>query len=322
MGGRLSVESAPDVGSVFRFTVPFARLADHAAATMALPASGRARASTLAGSPPRAAPGLRILVAEDNPVNRLVTVRLLEKAGHFPVPAEDGREALAVAARGDIDLVLIDVQMPEMDGLAATVAIRRLPNGAGLPIVALTAHVLPGDRERCLAAGMNEYLTKPIEGEALLAAIARMMSKADAAVRDPERSPSTPALEREWLLANIDHDPALLAELVLLYRAETPVLLRDLRAACAEDAGGNVERLAHRLKGSLATLGARQAAAAAARLEAAGHARAVGVYTRLADDLAREMARLDDELLTLAAESGAGERAAAQARDSELTPRH
>jgi two-component system sensor histidine kinase/response regulator len=107
---------------------------------------------------------LRVLLAEDNAVNQRLTVRLLEKRGHRVVVAGNGREALAALEKECFDLVLMDVQMPEMDGLAATVAIREKEIGTGmrLPVVALTAHAMKGDRERCLAAGMDEYLSKPI----------------------------------------------------------------------------------------------------------------------------------------------------------------
>jgi CheY-like chemotaxis protein len=106
-----------------------------------------------------AARPLRILVAEDNPINQLVAVRLLEKHGHTVVVACNGREAVAAVQGGGIDLVLMDIQMPEMDGLEATAAIRAAEAGAGrrLPILALTALAMVGDRERCLAAGMDGY---------------------------------------------------------------------------------------------------------------------------------------------------------------------
>jgi CheY-like chemotaxis protein len=122
-------------------------------------------------------PPLRILVAEDNPINQRVAVRLLEKHGHTVVLACNGREAVAAVEGGGIDLVLMDVEMPEMDGLAATAAIRAAePDGERLPILALTALTVDGDRERCLAAGMDGYLTKPIRGEHLLRAVAEAVA--------------------------------------------------------------------------------------------------------------------------------------------------
>jgi CheY-like chemotaxis protein len=117
---------------------------------------------------------LRILVAEDNVINQLVAVRLLEKQGHTVALAVNGKEALALLAAGQFDAVFMDVQMPEMDGLEATAAIRAGERGTGrhLPIIALTAHALPADRERCLASGMDAYLAKPVRGSDLADALA------------------------------------------------------------------------------------------------------------------------------------------------------
>jgi two-component system, sensor histidine kinase and response regulator len=121
---------------------------------------------------------LRILLVEDNPVNRKVAVRLLEKQGHTLITANNGREALQVLSQIEwsADLVLMDVQMPEMDGYQATAAIRQLEEtrGGRLPIVAMTAHALDRDRERCLAAGMDAYLTKPIRMERLVEVLERV----------------------------------------------------------------------------------------------------------------------------------------------------
>jgi two-component system, sensor histidine kinase and response regulator len=105
-----------------------------------------------------------VLLAEDNPVNQLLATRLLEKRGHHVIVAHNGTDALAALDRQRFDLVLMDLQMPEMDGFEATAAIREREKGGGfhIPVIALTAHAMKGDREKCLAAGMDGYLTKPI----------------------------------------------------------------------------------------------------------------------------------------------------------------
>jgi signal transduction histidine kinase/CheY-like chemotaxis protein len=158
MGGRLWVESRPGQGSCFRFTVRVHRVAE------AAPAPVPARAPEC----PPARP-LRVLVAEDNPINQQVIVRMLARLGHAVELAGNGREALEAVARNRFDAVLMDVQMPEMTGLEAAQAIRRAEAGSGrhVPIVALTAHAMKGDRERCIASGMDSYLSKPIRSAEL-----------------------------------------------------------------------------------------------------------------------------------------------------------
>jgi CheY-like chemotaxis protein len=118
---------------------------------------------------------LRILLTEDNLVNQRVAVRILERAGHRVTLARNGREAIEKWSAQSFDLILMDVQMPEVDGLQATVAIREREraSGAHIPIIAMTAYALSGDRERCLASGMNDYLTKPIDSRLLLELLGR-----------------------------------------------------------------------------------------------------------------------------------------------------
>jgi two-component system sensor histidine kinase/response regulator len=121
-------------------------------------------------------PPLNILLVEDNLINQKLAARLLEKAGHVVTLAGNGKEALEQIAVREFDLVLMDISMPEMDGLEATQVIRQQENGARrLPIVALTAHAMVGDRERCLAAGMDHYVTKPVQTQVLFAAMAEVL---------------------------------------------------------------------------------------------------------------------------------------------------
>jgi CheY-like chemotaxis protein len=125
-------------------------------------------------------PGLRVLVAEDNPINRRLAVALLERMGHSPVIVENGRDAVREVEKGNFDLVLMDVQMPEVDGLEATAAIRTAERFTGrcTPIIAMTAHAMKGDREQCLNAGMDGYVAKPISGKSLSQAIDTVLAGA------------------------------------------------------------------------------------------------------------------------------------------------
>jgi len=163
MGGSIWVESRPGNGSCFRFT---ARLRVAAPRTSVPEPAGRP-------APRHSTPALRILLVEDHPVNRQLVVRILEKRGHRVSVAVNGREAVEAVASQEFDAVLMDVQMPEMNGLEATAAIRRneCAGGRHTPIVAMTAHAIKGDREACIACGMDGYLSKPVRAAELLDAL-------------------------------------------------------------------------------------------------------------------------------------------------------
>jgi len=158
-----------------------------------VPAPGSVPRPAIAARPASAAAKLRILVAEDNAVNRRVALRILEKAGHHVVLVEDGKKALETVCAGTFDVVLMDVQMPEMDGLEATRAIRRHEKltSTHAPITALTAHAMSGDRERCLEAGTDDYISKPINARALLNLLEKLGEKPrDKPGAEPSAKPS------------------------------------------------------------------------------------------------------------------------------------
>jgi CheY-like chemotaxis protein len=194
-------------------------------------------------------------------------VRLLEKLGHRVAVARDGRETLAAWRGRPFDVILMDVQMPEMDGLEATAAIRAAEAGTGrhTPVVALTAHAMVGHRERCLAAGMDDYLTKPVQPDDLARALAAVAGLGD---------PTTPdeGVDREALLERVGHSGAFLRGLSGLFREESARLLAEIRAAVAAGDGARLQAAAHALKGAVSNFGAARAVGAARRLEQLGRA--------------------------------------------------
>jgi PAS domain S-box-containing protein len=254
---------------------------------------------TKRGRPRRARPpklaahrrGLRVLLAEDNPVNQMLATRLVEKLGHTALIASDGNEALALWREQPFDLVLMDVQMPELDGLAATAAIREREKetGAHIPIVAITAHAMKGDRERCLAAGMDAYLAKPI-GAQQLAEVLRELFEGG-----PQAGPAAHAargtLDRNALLARVGGDRKLLRELIDVYLADSPKMLGRIRRAVAAREAGELREAAHALKGAIANFAAKGAFDAALELETMGREQRLGAAR---DALARLEAEIEE----------------------------
>ena len=178
MGGRLEIDDRPEGGSCFHFTLPLLAAAEERAADDT--SATRCESSDLSQAPL----ARRILVAEDNPVNALVVSRTLERRGYEVTTAVNGVEALRLFRDEDFDLVLMDLQMPEMDGYDATAAIRGDEAGSArhIPIVALTAHAMPGEDRRCREAGMDGYLSKPIDVERLLSTIEKLIMRRHASV--------------------------------------------------------------------------------------------------------------------------------------------
>jgi PAS domain S-box-containing protein len=274
---------------------------------------------TPAAEPAPARP-LRVLLAEDNAVNQKLAVRLLEKRGHQVVVAGNGREALAaifgegtgVGGQGSgvreeslltpdpcpltpvpFDVVLMDVQMPEMGGFEATAVIRQRERTSGghLPVIAMTAHAMKGDRERCLEAGMDGYVAKPVQARALYQAIEGLVPASPDAPGAGEAEVAGPAVNWSAALERVGGDGPLLRELVQMFQEEGPKLLAQLRLAVDRRDAAEVRRLAHTLKGSLTQFGAQPASAAARHLEMLGRdgnlTTAGEAYGRLAQALQR-----------------------------------
>jgi CheY-like chemotaxis protein/HPt (histidine-containing phosphotransfer) domain-containing protein len=214
--------------------------------------------------------GLRVLLVEDNAVNQRVAIKLLERAGHQVVAVGNGRLALEAAAAGGFALALMDVQMPEMDGLEATRRLRAREAASGaarLPVVAMTAHASGADRDRCMAAGMDDYLTKPVDGTALLAAVARWgrgWARAEEQRQGAAPDPAA-AIDLAALTAQLGGDRATVDEVLGLFLEGAPGQLEALRKRPAD--GPALARLAHALKGGCAQICAGRAARAAAVLE-------------------------------------------------------
>ena len=197
----------------------------------------------------RSPKSLRVLIAEDNPVNQMLAVRLLQRQGHSTVIAANGRKALATLEKQEFDLVLMDVQMPEMNGFEATAAIRQEEQTTGrhIPIIAMTAHAMKGDEERCLTAGMDAYVSKPITPDELFRAVAKIAPAPGRAIAEPDDG----IVDRSAILAQVDGDLELLAELVDLFLDTYPSLLGEIRQGIRDQVPSRVSEAAHSLKGAL-----------------------------------------------------------------------
>jgi CheY-like chemotaxis protein len=236
---------------------------------------------------------LSVLLAEDNVVNQRLAASLLERRGHRITIAANGREAIETLAQRPFDVVLMDVQMPVMGGFEATAAIREREQAHGLariPIVAMTAHAMKGDRERCLAAGMDEYLTKPLDSRRLCAVV-----EAIADARPCSGCVEAPTLPDE-VLARVGGDRDLLVEISRLFLDDAPRHLAAMRAAIdAGDAEG-LCRAAHALKGAAANFDARSVVDAARALEDIGRRAALDTAAGAWTTLSRETDQLVETL--------------------------
>jgi CheY-like chemotaxis protein len=210
---------------------------------------------------------LRILLAEDNIVNQRLALRILEKHGHSTVVACNGKEAVALLESQPFDLILMDLEMPLMSGLEAAAVIRERErqNGGHIPILALTAHAMKGDRERCLAAGMDSYVAKPIQPRELYQAIAELVP--NSAVLEKETTPKPIVQDRKEALEHVGGDERLLRELTEVFLNDCPRIIEDMvDGLCAGDAL-KVKRAAHSIKGAVGILGGKATFEAALRLE-------------------------------------------------------
>ena len=233
---------------------------------------------------------LQILVAEDNPVNEAVIVRALQKMGHQPVVAHDGKEALSLVSSRSFDVVFMDVQMPEMDGLAATRAIRESEKNTGdhLPIFAMTAHAMKGDRERCLQAGMDGYISKPLRFSEIESTLASLGTKPPAPTKPAEAAP----WNKERALQRVEGDRDLLADLCRIFLEESPKLLDNLRAAIVAGDPDSLQKVAHSLKGESSYLEAAKVSEIARQLEFMGREKNLSPAAVALQVLEHELTRL------------------------------
>ena len=302
MGGRIWVESPASrfefrnsnfeisdsggPGSTFHFTAGFA---PSIAETQGPPETELGDS----GSAPAVGKCLCILVAEDNVVNQTVAKRMLEKSGHTVMIAGNGREALAAVRTAEFDAVFMDLQMPEMNGFEATAAIREreLITGAHVPIIAMTAHAMTGDRERCIAAGMDAYVSKPIRARELFEALDRAMEIG---------GEQTPGLDQTVVVDGFGGDHELVHEIAMLFLDDYQPRMDEIAEAVAARDSKRLERAAHTLRGSAANFNAQEAVDAVLFLESMGR---IGDLTGAEEALAaveREMRRLWVSLSALA----------------------
>jgi CheY-like chemotaxis protein/HPt (histidine-containing phosphotransfer) domain-containing protein len=255
---------------------------------------------------------LRILLAEDNATNQMLAAALLEKEAHTVETVLNGKEALAALANRSFDVVLMDVQMPEMDGFEATSRIREQGRATGkhIPIVAMTAHAMKGDRERCLAAGMDGYVSKPIQAAELYQALASVVpsvpadssTEQDALDAGSKRSRANDpggVLDRAALLARVGGREDRLRTIIKVFLDESSGLMTELQEAIASGDASRLKLAAHSLKGAVGLFGVSGVTEAALTLETMGKAGELAGASEAFNRLEEEMHRLRYALANL-----------------------
>ncbi len=257
MSGRIQVSSEVGVGSRFEVTIPFQPTSSFRSSAVVSredePTALRSATLTTVGQATEQTVPIKILLVEDNLVNQRLAVKLLQKAGHQVQTANNGKMACEMVEQHSFDIILMDVQMPEMDGFEATARLRARPHQPRLPIIAMTAHAMVGDRERCLAAGMDDYLSKPLTFEGMSAAINRWIGQNMPQPHVQEIEP----VDFSALQKLTDDDAEFLQELVELFLTDVPLRLESLRVAIAAASALEIRSEAHGLKGSCGNLAAK-----------------------------------------------------------------
>jgi PAS domain S-box-containing protein len=296
MSGKIWVESEANRGSTFHFTARFG-LQIQPEKSAQLLGRGMDSASFALQTPDRdSRRDLRILLVEDNTINQILAQRLVQMRGDQIIVASNGREALAALKREKFDLILMDVQMPEMSGIEVTQAIRRNEKYSGehIPIIATTASAMKEDRKRCLEAGMDAYISKPIERELLFETIATLTGDNKETKRVEANLQSfDPVFDVAAVLDSLGGDSELLREVAGIFLAQLPKHMEKIRKAISDRDAKTLDRAAHALKGSAANLLAQGVVGAASRLEEVGRSGSVAGSKEALASLEEELGKLE-----------------------------
>lgn len=293
MGGWLVASGSESNGMVFGFV-------------LALPLASEDSATSQALSQPALIPfdrPVRCLLAEDNPVNQKLFTAMLERAGIQVSLAKTGSEAVELALKERFDVAIMDVQMPEMDGLEAAAAIRsnERVTGGHLPIIAITAHAMPGDRDMCFAAGMDRYLSKPVRMRTLLGEIQHLLATRSAKMNKdaPDATPSYPMIDYPQALDRVGGDRDLLAELAGLFLEEYPRLLAEISEGVQTGDLAMAAGAAHQLKGLLAQFGSEKGRLLALEVETASKSGDASESKVATEKLSSHLSELHEVLVRL-----------------------
>jgi signal transduction histidine kinase/DNA-binding response OmpR family regulator len=285
MKGTLKVESELGKGSTFYLSIPLSHSAPVPLRT---------------SSPPTQytdIPALNILLVEDNPVNQTLTIQLLSQKGHTIMVAQNGQEALKCFTDNKFDLILMDVQMPIMDGLETTREIRKreAQTHQHIPIIALTAHAMSGDKDRCLQAGMDGYVSKPIQIDTLLQVIKTHIPH----TLQPATTHTPPSSIETLFLKNFGGDLNLLQQIIRIFLENLPTQIEQIEQAIKNKDAKNLEISAHAIKGSVANFGANQAQEFALELEEMGRKKALDQAEKKFGDFLLALKELETSLMQI-----------------------